>query len=98
MTEPRVPVTMLTGRHHGATLSLPRSEAKTLVGTGQARWAAETPERRTPETPETPKARPLDTLTKAQLVELAEAEGVDVQRADGEDGAPLKSDYLRALG
>lgn len=39
----------------------------------------------------------LSELTKAELVELAEERGIEVERAEGE-GAPLKADYLRALG
>lgn len=92
-------VTMMTGRLHGVTIHIPREEAKTLVGTGQARWAVEAPEARAPkvETPETPRARPLDSFTKEELIDTAEDRGVDVVRADGEDGAPLKSDYIAAL-
>lgn len=39
----------------------------------------------------------LDALTKEDLVALAEDRGVEVTRADGKEGAPLKSDYVRAL-
>lgn len=39
----------------------------------------------------------LPALTKDDLVALAEERGVEVTREDGEDGPPLKSDYIRAL-
>lgn len=39
----------------------------------------------------------LEALSKQELVELAVERGVDVERADGEDGVPLKADYIRAL-
>lgn len=95
MSEPRVIVTMLTGQYRGTDLRKPKSEAENLVMTGQARWKTETRPTPAGETPESPD---LSGLTKDQLVAMAERHGVDVQRADGEDGAPLKSDYVRALG
>lgn len=39
----------------------------------------------------------LEGLTKDDLIALAEDRGVEVSREDGEDGPPLKSDYIRAL-
>jgi len=39
----------------------------------------------------------LDGLSKDELVALADEQGLTVTREDGEDGAPLKGDYLRAL-
>ena len=39
----------------------------------------------------------LSELSKEELVEIAEARGLEVTRGDGKDGDPLKEDYLRAL-
>lgn len=39
----------------------------------------------------------FEIMTKDELVALASERGIDVERADGESGAPLKSDYVRAL-
>lgn len=39
----------------------------------------------------------LEAMTKDDLVELANDVGVVVERADGEAGEPLKSDYVQAL-
>jgi hypothetical protein len=39
----------------------------------------------------------LEGLTKDELKTLAEERGVTVTRADGEDGEPLKADYIAAL-
>ena len=39
----------------------------------------------------------LAELSKDELVEIAEARGLEVTRGDGKDGDPLKDDYLRAL-
>ena len=36
-------------------------------------------------------------MEKADLVALADERGLDVTRADGKDGDPLVSDYVRAL-
>ena len=77
------------------TLSLMRSEAENLVMTGQARWADETRPLRRVETAESPD---LSAMKRPQLAKLAEARGVNVVRADGGDGVPLKSDYIAALG
>lgn len=93
--EDRVLVEVLHGQYRGWVLRKPRSEAENLVMTGQARWKEETRPLARVETPETPD---LSAMTKEQLVTLAEARGVDVVRLDGEDGIPLKSDYIAALG
>ena len=44
-------------------------------------------------------AEPIDvgSMTKSELVELAEKRGIEVVRGDGQDGAPVKADYVRAL-
>lgn len=47
---------------------------------------------------ETPEAPDYAAMSKAELVEEAEARGLTVRRADGDDGVPLKADYIRALG
>lgn len=39
----------------------------------------------------------LEGMTKADLVALAEKEGITVLRGDGEDGDPVKADYVEAL-
>jgi hypothetical protein len=39
----------------------------------------------------------LESLSKDELKELAAAKGVTVEREDGEEGEPLKSDYVTAL-
>lgn len=39
----------------------------------------------------------LASLSKPELVALAERRGIDVVRGDGEDGPPLKDDYIAAL-
>lgn len=39
----------------------------------------------------------LASLSKPELVALAERRGIDVVRGDGEDGPPLKNDYIAAL-
>lgn len=84
---------MAMGQYHGQTLELARSEAENLVMTGQARW-----ETRPLPKAETPGSPDLSELTRPQLEAMAEARGVKVVRADGEDGLPLKADYIRALG
>lgn len=35
--------------------------------------------------------------TKDELEAIAKARGIEVKRGDGQDGEPLKDDYLRAL-
>lgn len=42
-------------------------------------------------------AAELDAMSKAELVELAESKAITVARADGEEGDPLKGDYVKAL-
>lgn len=37
-------------------------------------------------------------MSKAELVKLAERASMKVTRADGSDGEPTKDDYLRAFG
>lgn len=37
-------------------------------------------------------------MSKAELVKLAESAGMTVTRADGADADPTKDDYLRAFG
>lgn len=39
----------------------------------------------------------LEDKSKDELAALSEERGLEVTRADGKDGDPLKSDYLRAL-
>jgi hypothetical protein len=39
----------------------------------------------------------LEGMTKADLVELAEQQGVEVTRGDGAEGDPVKADYVEAL-
>lgn len=47
--------------------------------------------------PEPTSGKPdAEALTKDELEHLAEANGLDVQRAEG-DGDPLKADYVRAV-
>ena len=45
----------------------------------------------------TPTDDGLDDLTKPELEEMATAQGVTVNRSGGEEGAPLKEDFVRAL-
>lgn len=66
-----------------------------LVSSGAAEWAGAPP--REEAVAEPTETRDLSGLTKDQLVAMAERHGVEVTRADGEDGAPLKSDYVAAL-
>jgi hypothetical protein len=42
-------------------------------------------------------ASELEGKTKAELVEMAEARGLTVTRGDGEEGEPVKQDYIDAL-
>lgn len=72
------------------------------VNAGAAEWVEapkETATRAAPESrePDTETEVDLRTLRKIELVEMAEERGVEVTRADGEDGEPLKADYVRAL-
>lgn len=39
----------------------------------------------------------LNEMTKEDLVDLADKNNLDVTRADGEEGEPLKEDYVNAL-
>lgn len=94
MSEPRAMVTMTFGQYAGYDLRLRRTEAENLVMTGQARWCETRPMAKV----ETPEAPDLSVLSKSQLATVAEARGIEVTRADGEDGVPLKSDFLRVLG
>lgn len=100
-------VLMLSGKHEGRVIDHPLHIARRLLDAGVAqvvddrrrvtdveREYATPPATETPEAP----AVALDDLSKAELVALAEERGVTVTRADGENGAPLKSDYVRALG
>lgn len=94
MSEPRAKVKMTLGQYQGYELRLRRSEAENLVMTGQARWC----ETRPMVAVETAEKPDLSALSKSQLAALAEARGIEVTREDGEDGVPLKSDFLRVLG
>lgn len=47
--------------------------------------------------PATDDAPDFESMSKEELVKLAEERGLEVTRADGEDGAPLKSDFVKAL-
>lgn len=47
--------------------------------------------------PEADEAPDYEAMNKAELVEIAEARGIEVVRQDGEDGVPKKSDYIAAL-
>lgn len=42
-------------------------------------------------------AEALEDMTKAELEAEAQRRGVEVKRKDGEDGEPLKEDFVRAL-
>jgi len=42
-------------------------------------------------------AKDWDSLTKAELEAEAEKRGLTVKRGDGEDGDPVKADYVKAL-
>lgn len=39
----------------------------------------------------------FDSMTKDDLVERTRSQNLDVKRSDGEDGEPLKEDYVKAL-
>ncbi|MGB0437663.1 MAG: hypothetical protein ACPGIJ_11930 [Mycobacterium sp.] len=91
--ERKVAVENTLGIHKGVVIRRPLSEAQYLVATGQGRIVEQAVARKA-ETPEAPKG--LDGMTKAELVELAIARGVEVRRAGG--GHPRKSDYIQALG
>lgn len=39
----------------------------------------------------------LESMTKEELVGMAETRGLTVTRGDGEEGDPLKADYVEAL-
>lgn len=40
----------------------------------------------------------LETMTKDDLVAEADRRGLTVTRSDGEEGEPLKEDYIAAIG
>jgi hypothetical protein len=42
-------------------------------------------------------AQSYDEMTKDELIAAAEQRGLTVTRADGEEGEPLKQDYIDAL-
>lgn len=89
----KIPVFMLTGRFRGQEVKQMRHYAENLVETGQARW----PILETPEQEPVEETQELANMTRPELEALADKRGIDVQRQDGEDGRPLKSDYLAAL-
>ena len=81
------------GPYAGQVLEYPQHVGEALLATGQAEVPSLAPRREA----ETRPLPDLSSLTKDELVALAEERDVKVVRADGEEGAPLKSDYLRAL-
>lgn len=82
---------MLAGQEYEVSGAL----GSALVSSGAAEWSGAPPREEAVTVPT--EARDLSGLTKAQLAAMAERHGVEVTRADGEDGDPLKSDYLAAL-
>lgn len=89
----------IEGRVYRAPAEISHEDASGYVSAGAAEWVERPVERAVhsaPETREEP-AEDLSGLKKAELVALAEERGVEVERADGKDGSPLASDYVRAL-
>lgn len=85
------------GRIYNAPGELSLEDASGYVSAGAAEWVERPVERAVQSAPETRAAEDLSGLKKAELVALAEERGVEVERADGKDGSPLVSDYVRAL-
>lgn len=96
-----------TGPNEGRVIDHPLHIARRMLAAGVAKRVpddkrvtdveVEYATSRAPETPEAP-AESLESMTRKQLEDMAAEQGVEVERADGEDGLPLKSDYIRALG
>lgn len=85
----------------GKSYDLDGDLASHYVSHGAAEWVGNPPEhavRRAPEVRDDAED-PVDLsgLSKDELVALAEEREIEVVRADGEEGAPLKSDYVAAL-
>lgn len=84
----------------GKTYDVSGEIGSQYVSAGAAEWVEKPVERvvREPtETREEGAEEDLSSLNKPELVRMAEDRGVEVERADGGDGPPLKSDYVRVL-
>lgn len=90
------------GREYTAPGQMTHEQATGFVSAGAAEWVTPPVERAVSAPPETradtTPSVDLSEKTRGELADLAAERGIEVTRADGKDTAPLKSDYVRALG
>lgn len=71
----------------GDVVEMRETDARYLAALGRVEYVQD----------EQPAAATYEEQDKDELESEAERRGLDVERADGKDGKPLKSDYIAAL-